>query len=115
MEANNIEHLFEHIKADYRRIELQHRTYFTLREKNRGWEACTLININKNRKGIGIRFHTDQEIRENATVTIDLSAPGACRPVCYRGIIRWIRKTEEGFIGGIELTRSTDKLKSVLS
>ena len=48
-------------------------------------------------------------------VTIDLSAPDECRPACITGIVRWIRKTEKDFIGGIELTRSTDKLKKVLS
>ena len=43
MEAKDLKHFVEHVKKDYRRIKLQYRTFFTLKEKNRGWEECTLL------------------------------------------------------------------------
>ena len=114
MEAKDIKNLFENGTRDFRRIKLQHRAYFILKEGNRGWEECTLLNTNKNLKGIGIRFHTDKEIKVNSVVTIDLSANDECRPACITGIIRWIQKVGNGFVGGVELTDSTEKLKRIL-
>ena len=114
MEAENLKHLFEFGTKDYRRIEVNYRTHFTLKEAKRGWEECTLININRNLKGVGIQFHTDKEIKIDAVVTIDLSTPEEYRPTCVTGIVRWIKKTESDYIGGIELTGCTEKLKKVL-
>jgi hypothetical protein len=114
MEAKDMKHFVERAKSDNRRINLQHKTYFSLEERNRVWEQCTIININKNLKGIAVQFHTDREIRVNAIVTIDLSTPEECRPACIKGVIRWIKQTERGFTGGIELTNGNSKLKRVL-
>lgn len=115
MEAKDIKHLLEHTTINYRRIGVQHPTYFTLQDGKRGWEKCTLININKNHKGIGILFHTDKEIKINTVVTIDLSAADECSPVCITGIVRWIKKKGNDFVGGMELMSGTDKLQRILS
>ena len=115
MEAKDIKHLLQHTTIDYRRIGVQHPTYFTLKDGKRGWEKCTLINMNKNHKGIGIRFHTDKEIRINTVVTIDLSSTDECRPACITGIVRWIKKTGNDFEGGMELKSGIDKLERALS
>ena len=115
MEARDIKHLLKNTTIDYRRVGVQHRTYFTLKEGKRGWEECTLININKNYKGVGILFHTDKEIRVNTVVTIDLSAADECRPSCITGIVRWIKKTGNDFVGGMELKSGINRLEKVLS
>ena len=115
MEAKDLKHFVKHVKADYRRIKLQYRTFFTLKEKNRGWEECTLLNINRNLKGVAIQFHTDKEIKVNSVITIDLSTTEEFRPACITGIVRWVKQTESEFTGGIELMDTNPKLKKVLS
>jgi hypothetical protein len=114
MEAKNEKTGFEFSMIDYRRVELQYRAQFTLKEGNRGLEECTLINVNKNLKGIGIRFHTSKEIKINSIIIIDLLTTGELGPVCITGILRWIRQAENDFIGGIELIGNTNKLKRLL-
>ena len=99
---------------DYRRVEIGHRAQFILKEENRGLEECTIININKNLKGIGVIFHTDKVIEVNAIIIIDLLTPGDLGPVCITGILRWIRETGNDFVGGVELIGNTNKLKSLL-
>lgn len=114
MEAKDLKHFVEHVKKDYRRIKLQYRTFFTLKEKNRGWEECTLLNINRNLKGVAIQFHTDKEIKVNSVITIDLSTSEESRPACITGIVRWVKQTQNEFTGGIELMDTNPKLKKVL-
>ena len=114
MEAKKEKPGFEFGARDYRRVELQHRAQFTLKEGNRGLEECTLINVNKNLKGIGIRFHTSKEIKINSIIIIDLLATGELGPICITGILRWIEQTGNNFVGGMELIGNTNKLKRFL-
>ena len=114
MEAKNEKPGAEFDTRDYRRVELQHRAQFTLREGNRGLEECTLINVNKDLKGIGIRFHTCKEIKINSIIIVDLLTTAVLGPVCITGILRWIRQTGKDFIGGIELIGNSNKLKGLL-
>ena len=100
---------------DYKRIELQHRAQFTLKEDNRGLEECTIINVNKNLKGIGVIFHTRHSIELNSIIIIDLLIPGELGPVCVSGILRWIRQTGNDFVGGMELVGNTNKLKRLFT
>ena len=114
MEAKKEKADFEFNTRDYRRIELQYRAQFTLKEESRGLEECTLININRNLKGVGVRFHTCKEIKINSIIIIDLLTTGELGPVCITGILRWIRETGNDFIGGVELIGNTNKLKCLL-
>ena len=114
MEAKNKKPGAEFDTKDYRRVELQHRAQFTLKEGNRSLEECTLINVNKDLKGLGIRFHTCKEIKINSIIIIDLLTTGELGPVCITGILRWIRQTGKDFIGGIELIGNSNKLKGLL-
>ena len=114
MEAKKEKPDFEFGARDYRRVELQHRAQFTLKEGNRGLEECTLINVNKNLKGIGIRFHTSKEIKINSIIIIDLLTTGELGPICITGILRWIEQTGNNFVGGMELIGNTNKLKRFL-
>jgi len=114
MEAKNKKPGFDFDTRDYRRVELQHRAQFILKEGNRGLEECTLINVNKDLKGIGIRFHTSKEIKINSIIIVDLLTTGVLGPVCITGILRWIRQTGKDFIGGIELIGNSKKLKGLL-
>ena len=114
MEAKNKKPGFDFDTRDYRRVELQHRAQFILKEGNRGLEECTLINVNKDLKGIGIRFHTSKEIKTNSIIIIDLLITSESGPACITGILRWIKKTGNDFVGGIELIGNSNKLKRLL-
>ena len=96
------------------RIVLRKRAKFTLKDEERGWENCTLLNLNQNLKGVGIRFHTVKDIKVNAIVIIDLSHAGEGESFSIVGIVRWIDKVEDDLIGGIELIGNINKLRKIL-
>lgn len=114
MEAKDAILDLEVVAGDYTRVELQRRAQFILKEEDRGLEECTLVNINKNLKGIGVIFHTRKAIKINSIIIIDLLIPGELGPVCVTGILRWIRQTGNDFLGGMELIGNTNKLKRLL-
>jgi len=96
------------------RIALQKRARFTLKDEERAWESCTLLNINQNLKGVGIRFHTVKDIKVNAIVIIDLSNSGEGESFSMVGIVRWVNKVKDDLIGGIELIGNINKLRRIL-
>lgn len=96
------------------RIALEKRAKFTLKDKKWGWEDCTLLNLNLNLQGVGIRFHTTQDIKVNSIVIIDLSAEGEDESLSIVGIVRWIQKSADDLTGGIELIGNINKLKRIV-
>ena len=99
---------------DCRRIDLQHQAQFTPIREIRGLERCTIINISRNLKGMGIKFHTRENINLNSIITIDLLPTSELVPTCVTGIVRWIKQTEDEFLGGVELIGNTHKLQRIL-
>ena len=114
MEAKNIEHLLDLNKNTYRRIKLQHPARFTIQEENGHWENCTLININQNLNGMGVRFHTRKAITPGATITIDVITSVTSGPLCITGVVKWVKERENDCVGGIELTSTPNTLKRLL-
>ena len=96
------------------RIELRKRARFTLKDEERGWENCTLLNLNQNLKGVGIRFHTLKDIKVNSIVIIDLSNSGDGESFSMVGIVRWVNKVEDDLMGGMELIGNINKLRRIL-
>ena len=103
---------FMNRKNEGQRIEIQKRAKFTLKDEKRGWEDCTLLNLNQNLHGVGIRFHTTQDIEVNSIVIIDVSAKGESLSIA--GIVRWINKGEDNLTGGIELIGNINKLEKIM-
>jgi hypothetical protein len=97
------------------RIAIQRRAKFTLKDEKRRWEACTLMNLNQNLQGVGVRFHTTQDIKVNSIVIIDLSDEGKNNSLSIIGIVRWIKKGEDDLTGGIELIGNSNKLGRFLA
>ena len=104
----------DHDIRDCERIDLQHQAQFTTIRESRGLEGCTIINISRNLKGIGIKFHTLENIKLNSIITIDLLPTSEFIPMCVTGIVRWIKQTEDEFWGGVELIGNTHKLQRIL-
>ena len=97
------------------RIEMHRRAKFTLKDEKRGWEGCTLLNLNQNLRGVGIRFHTTKDIKVNEIVIIDLSDEGKNGSLNIVGIVRWIKQGEDDLTGGIELIGNSNKLERFLT
>ena len=100
----------EQDRKDFRRVTLQRQAKFTLEKSDRGWEDCTIINVNNNLKGIGIKFHACENIKVNSIVIIDLLVPDELVPVHVKGIVRWIERKKDYFIGGVELKGKNKKM-----
>lgn len=96
------------------RITLQKRAKFTLKDEERGWEKCTLLNLNQNLQGVGIQFHTQKDIKVNSIVIIDLSTASEVESLSIIGIVRWIQKMESDMLGGVELIGNINKLRRIL-
>lgn len=83
-------------------------TYF-VDEKNRGWEDCTITKLS--RKGMGITFHTEEEIPEKSTLNLKVFTSSENEYFTVKGELRWIEKAGNAFIGGIELREILDEPK----
>ena len=114
MEAKNNEHPLDLNRSSYRRIKLQHRARFTIKEENGHWENCTLININQILNGVGVRFHRSKAITSGKTITIDVMPSETSGSLCITGVVKWVKQRENDCVGGIELTGPTDNLKRLL-
>ena len=83
-------------------------TYF-VEERNRGWEDCTITKLS--RKGMGITFHTEEEMPEDSTLNLKVFTSNENEYFTVKGDLRWIEKAGNTFIGGIELREILDELK----
>jgi hypothetical protein len=75
--------------------------YF-LKEGKTRWRECTINKVS--RKGIGITFHTDKELRFGSTLHLKIFISQELEYFTVKGILKWLTQKENNFIGGIELT-----------
>ena len=66
----------------------------------KGWEDCIITEVS--RKGLGVKFYTCEKINEGSIIHLKVLVPTESKPVMVKGLLRWIKKKEEYFIGGIE-------------
>ena len=83
-------------------------TYF-VEERNRGWEDCTINKLS--RKGMGITFHSEEEIPADSTLNLKVFTSDENEYFTVKGDLRWIEKAGNDFIGGIELREILDEPK----
>ena len=65
-----------------------------------GWEDCIITESSK--RGLGIEFYTKEKINEGSIVNLKVLMPTEPKPVMVKGILKWIKKKDEYFIGGVE-------------
>ena len=65
------------------------------------WENCTIINVS--REGMGIVFQTQRKIEVRSTIYLKILWSTKSKPINVKGILKWIKKEEDNFIGGIKL------------
>ena len=85
--------------------------YFTGETVN-NWEECTVFDAS--RKGMGIKFHTPEEIKIGSTINLETLVPSEVKPLNVRGTLKWIKQEANEFVGGVELTQVSDEIKSLI-
>ena len=80
---------------------------YCLEGRNRGWEDCTITKLS--RKGMGITFHTDEKIAVDSALHLKVFTSDKKEYFTVKGILKWIEKDSNTFIGGIELSEILDE------
>ena len=78
----------------------------------KNWEECTVLDASRN--GMGIRFHTPEEIKIGSTINLETVVPSEIEPLNVKGTLKWIRQESNEFVGGVELTDVSDEIKSLI-
>jgi Tfp pilus assembly protein PilZ len=82
------------------RIDTQMSGYYSLGGKKGIGGKCTVVDFS--REGTGILFHTSEEITVGSTIYLKLEASTQSKPFTIKGKLAWIKKTHNGFSGGIK-------------
>jgi hypothetical protein len=96
-------------KRSFTRYDTHMKATYFLEEKNRGWEDCTITKLS--RKGVGINFHTDEKITVDSTLHLKIFTSNEDKFFTVKGVLKWIEKDRNTFIGGIELSEILDEPK----
>ncbi len=96
-------------RRSFGRFDTQLKAKYFLKERKESWEKCAVIDVS--RKGMGIIFTASEKINVGSTVLLEIAVPTAINPVHVIGILRWIRKKGNDFVGGIESTKVLDDVK----
>jgi hypothetical protein len=65
------------------------------------WKYCTTVDVSRN--GICVRFDETENPRLGSTIGLQISSFKALKPICIKGILKWTKKYESQFVGGVEL------------
>ena len=88
-------------RRKFTRHPINLKAQFLVEGKKRDWEKCTIINVS--REGMEIMFQTHREIEVGSTIYLKILWSTKSMPINVKGILKWIKKEDDYFIGGIEL------------
>ena len=88
----------------------QLKAKYFLNDKRIVWEECTIINIS--RKGMGIKLHTHEKIYVGSIIHLGIFIPTKIESFTVKGVLKWIEKGVNCFVGGIEETESLEETAS---
>ena len=91
------------------RFFLQLKARYSVKGGKANWGECIIMNAS--RKGMGIKFLARDKIIIGSTVHLKIAIPGEFKPPSVMGVLMWMGKEEDHFIGGIELTEELDEIK----
>jgi len=84
----------------FRRTTLPQRaTFFGAK----GWKDCLITEMSP--KGMRLNFYTRKKINIGSIISLRIIVPPKSKPVMVKGILRWIAKKKDYFVGGIKLSR----------
>ena len=85
---------------------------FFVKELEKQWGNCTVFDVS--RTGMGIKFHTSKTIDVGSHITIEIEVPSELGSMNVKGVLRWVKQSENEFLGGIELTEVLDEITSLI-
>lgn len=95
-------------RRKYPRFKKQFKAHCITTESKRGGDECTVINVSL--KGVGVVFHTSEKIRVGSSVILEIPASQEHEHHSVKGVIKWLKKRENDYMGGIELAELFDAL-----
>jgi hypothetical protein len=93
-------------RSCYRFVSPFLKAQYFLREEKGSREQCRISNMS--RKGMGLKFHTDETINIGSSIHLEMYVSRKSEPIKVKGILKWIEKEGNDFIGCIELTEELD-------
>ena len=103
-------------KRRFSRFPSQLKARYFVKEEERSWEDCTIINIS--RKGMSIKFLARGKINVDSIIHLEVFVPTEIEPIIVEGVLKWFEQLKEGnSIGGIELKEvlAEDKFAGLFS
>jgi len=86
----------------YKRYPTQREARYFLEGTTGDGQVCTIVNVS--RKGMGIIFHTDEEMSPGTIIRVEVPPAKTSESISVKGVLKWIDRMEIDMIGGIELT-----------
>jgi len=97
-------------RRESQRYPTQRRAQYFLNEKvKENRRECTIINVS--RKGVGILFHSNEEIDVGTYIHLEVPDSRSLETINVRGELRWCKTTESELIGGVELNKILSDVK----
>jgi len=93
-------------RRQFRRFNTHQKAHYLLKDGKESWKVCTITNVS--RRGMGILFQAQEKVALGSTVLFRPSPTVEPSPLYVIGIVRWIRKRGNDFIGGIESVEVLD-------
>ena len=102
--ANRIIH-----KRKYKRYPTQREGRYFIQGTIWNGQVCTIVNVS--RKGMGIIFHTDEDMPSGTVIHVEVPMKHSSETISVQGILKWIDRMEFDIIGGIELLHELSDLE----
>jgi len=93
----------------YKRYPTQREGRYFLEGTTGDGQVCTIVNVS--RKGMGIIFHTDEDMSVGTIIRVDVPITIPSESISVRGILKWVDSMDIDIIGGIELTNELSDLQ----
>ena len=93
----------------YERYPIQREAQYFLNESRGKGQECTIINFS--RSGMGIIFHSNEEINVGTLIRLEIPVSNASEPIHTRGVLKWFENKENNLFGGVELTEMLSDVK----
>ena len=101
-EVNNL----KRDRRRFKRFYTRHKAHYLLKDGKRLWKVCTITNVS--RKGMGIILQAQEKVALGSPILIRPSSSIESSPSYIIGIVRWMRKKGNDFVGGIESVKIVD-------
>jgi len=92
-----------------KRLPLNLKAQYFLKEKKGNGRECTVINISRN--GTGLAFYTFEKIDIGSSLFLEIFDAATKEAISVKGVLRWFRQGKVDFVGGIEVTSQSDGKK----